>query len=325
MKPFKTYNEQIITLRSRGVKFGNGHKRERKIAKRILIEENYYSLINGYKNLFLASTIPDRYKTDTNFFEIYALYNFDRNLRNILLKKILKVENKLKSVIAYVFSEKYGNDYLNIKNYDVKLKTDPLYPINNKKIEKNDKKLNETCKLINYLTNSISINVLSKSYLKHSLLEHEGVPLWVLVNVLTMGTISKFYKNMKEKDRVVVSKAFNVLESHLEKYIYLITLFRNICAHEERCYSEKVKGNINNTVHHARLNLATNNTGDYLQGKNDVFALLITMKVLLSRKDYNILKEKLNKLILELQSELNTISINDVLYKMGFPQNWKIL
>lgn len=325
MKPFKTYNDQIRTLRGRGVKIGNGNKKDKRIAKKILIEENYYSLINGYKDLFLLSINPEKYKRNTNFFEIYALYNFDRNLRNIFLKKILKVENKLKSVIAYTFANKYGNDYLNIKNYDVILKTDTAYPTTSDNIEKNNEKLNEVCKLINFLTKSLSDNVLKKQYLNHSLLEHEGVPMWVLVNILTMGTISKFYMYMKKSDRIEVSKYFNVLESHLGKYIYLINLFRNICAHEERCYSERVRGNINNTIHHRRLKLKQDKQRNYLQGKKDVFALLITMKELLSKKDYNILKLKLDKIILELQSKLNTISINDVLYKMGFPSNWKDL
>lgn len=328
VKPFKSYNEQIKTLEGRGVNIGRGSKTKRRKVKKILIEENYYSLINGYKDLFLASTNPEKYKKDTDFFEIYALYNFDRNLRNILLKKILKIENKLKAVIAYTFSKEYGNDYLNIKNYDVKFKKDPTFPTKYKGsggIEENNKKLDATCSLINYLTRAISDNVLKKQYLDHSLFEHESVPLWVLVNILTMGTISKFYKQMKKTDRINVSKNFNLLEETLGKYIYLITLFRNICAHEERCYSEKVRAQIADSSHHVRLNLLKNTTGNYLQGKNDIFALLITMRELLSKKDYTILIRKLDEIVIELNSELKTISISDVLDKMGFPANWKDL
>jgi abortive infection bacteriophage resistance protein len=61
---------------------------------RILERENYYNVINGYKELFLASkataTADEAYKTGTTFDEVYALYNFDRELRNIYLKYLLK-------------------------------------------------------------------------------------------------------------------------------------------------------------------------------------------------------------------------------------------
>lgn len=71
---------------------------------RILERENYYNVINGYKELFLASkataTTDEVYKTGTTFDEVYALYNFDRELRNIYLKYLLKLENTFKTVIA---------------------------------------------------------------------------------------------------------------------------------------------------------------------------------------------------------------------------------
>lgn len=46
---------------------------------RILECENYYNVINGYKELFLASkataTADEVYKSGTTFDEIYALYS----------------------------------------------------------------------------------------------------------------------------------------------------------------------------------------------------------------------------------------------------------
>ena len=81
---------------------------------RILERENYYNIINGYKELFLASTATattdEVYKPGTTFDEVYALYNFDRELRNIYLKYLLKLENAFKTVISHEFSAKYGHD-----------------------------------------------------------------------------------------------------------------------------------------------------------------------------------------------------------------------
>ena len=48
MKEFKTYEEQIELLKTRGLKFENEEYDLNKLQ-----EDNYYSIINGYKDLFL--------------------------------------------------------------------------------------------------------------------------------------------------------------------------------------------------------------------------------------------------------------------------------
>lgn len=72
--------------------------------------ENYYNLINGYKELFLDKTTSkdqgDVYLPGAKFEEIYALYLFDRELINLYIRYILEIENNIKSVLARVFSKK---------------------------------------------------------------------------------------------------------------------------------------------------------------------------------------------------------------------------
>ena len=96
MKEFKTYRQLLQILRGRGLEIKKGFQGSR--AMRILESENYYNVINGYKEFFLASkatpTTTETYITGTSFDEIYALYSFDRNIRNIYLRFLLKAENK---------------------------------------------------------------------------------------------------------------------------------------------------------------------------------------------------------------------------------------
>lgn len=97
-KSYKSYRQQLTILRSRGMIIGKGSQGAR--VMRILERENYYNIINGYKDLFLASkstaNTDEVYKTGTTFNEVYALYNFDRELRNIYLKYLLKLEDGVK-------------------------------------------------------------------------------------------------------------------------------------------------------------------------------------------------------------------------------------
>ncbi|MBO5093900.1 MAG: Abi family protein, partial [Lachnospiraceae bacterium] len=89
-------------------------------AKKILEEIGYYSLIAGYKRLFLHSS-SKKYKYGVIFDEIVAFYHFDEQLRSLFLKYILQVERHLKSMISYYFCEKYGESqtaYLNPEHFD---------------------------------------------------------------------------------------------------------------------------------------------------------------------------------------------------------------
>ena len=53
-KEFKTIDEQIELLQSR-----NLHIENKNIARKILLNNNYYYLINGYKDVFLNKNSKD--------------------------------------------------------------------------------------------------------------------------------------------------------------------------------------------------------------------------------------------------------------------------
>ena len=83
---FKETQDQIIIQQGRGLQIVNNAA-----TQRIIEAENYYKLFNGYKEPFLDSTKSDEtYLPGTKFEEIYALYLFDRELRNIFIRYILE-------------------------------------------------------------------------------------------------------------------------------------------------------------------------------------------------------------------------------------------
>ena len=103
-KVYKSYRQQLRILRSRGMIIGKGSQGSR--VMRILERENYYNVINGYKEPFLSAqatpTSDEVYKPGTTFDEVYALYNFDRELRVIYLKYLLKIENTHRYLLQHV-------------------------------------------------------------------------------------------------------------------------------------------------------------------------------------------------------------------------------
>ena len=113
-KTFKTVSEQVEILKSKGLTINNEEE-----AKKILLRENYFFL-SGYRLLFMQSPSTKNFIPNTTFEELYALFQFDRHIRNIIFKNILIIENNIKSVTSYILSARYGireEDYLNYKNF----------------------------------------------------------------------------------------------------------------------------------------------------------------------------------------------------------------
>lgn len=316
MKIFKTYRQQLSILRNRGLvvpKTG--------IPMRILEDENYYKLINGYKDLFLNSNAStESFIQGTHFSEIKALYDFDRKLRLLFLSPILMIEAKLKSSIAYEFSKINGHD-----NYLKKSSFNDLKQTSAKQATLL-KRTQDISSLISHIQSDISDACLRKDYVKHYLQEYGYIPLWVLINSLSLGTVSKFYHLMKDAERVEVAKRFYIHNNELDQAIKILGAIRNITAHDERLYNVRLKNGyeIMDTSIHVHLNIQKVND-KFVCGKNDLFAVVIILKRLLSKKDFLRFHRQLKTEIDLVLNQLPTITHYDFHQKLGFPLNWNLI
>lgn len=304
-KSFKTYEEQLDLLEKRGVDFSPRHERTK--AKLILQRESYYKLINGYKDPFLMpKEAEDKYIGGTSIGEIFALYCFDRELREIFLRYILYVETNIKALISYRFSEEYGHEnFLRYNNFNT-----------------SSKHANQNISsLLADIQRQISSNT-SDPCIKHYLQSYGYIPLWVLNNILTFGTTSKFFSLMKENDRKSISKIFKVLDNHLENYLFYLSIVRNFSAHGNRLYCLRTTRPLVDTNIHKNLTIEINQ-GEYVHGKRDLFAAVIALRYLISEKSFNRFISELSKSINGLSEALNVIGIETILCSMGFPHNWE--
>ena len=111
-KIFKTYVEQLGILKERGIDLPADSNNEKESID-ILQKNNYYSVVNGYKDPFLVSSSQETFRPGTTLKDLYFLFEFDCAIRMTYLKFILEIEHQVKSVIAYEFSKLYGyKDYL---------------------------------------------------------------------------------------------------------------------------------------------------------------------------------------------------------------------
>lgn len=312
MRGFKTFEEQVEILKERNLIIED----EEKVIQ-ILASENYYNIINGYKYPFIdkKSSVESFIKGCT-FEEIYALYDFDRNLRNILFKSILQIENVLRTQIAYVFS-KYHDSTSNLCYSDF----ETLLNVGD------EKPLTERATNIYYLLSKIqqdiSNSIKYKSYIKHYVFDYGYIPMWVLVNAIPLNRLSSFFRYMNQSERIEVSQYWGIMEKDLRQYIALLAVFRNLCAHDERLYCTREIVKIPDNEIHIILNIPKDRSGNFSKGKCDLFALMIIFKKLLKKEEFTNLYNKVNGRIISLETKLKCIEIKLILELMGFPENWK--
>lgn len=302
IKTFKTLDEQIEILKSKGLVVD-----DLDYTRDILLRENYF-FISGYRHLFMKSKKDRMFIDGTNFRELYAMFCFDRQIRNIIFKNILIIENNTKSIFSYELSMRYG---IKEKNY--------LNPANFNRSSDKVKQVND---LLKKMKRQIRVNGGQHTATTHYMSNYGYVPLWILVKVLSFGIVSELYTILKPEDQETIAQIYGISSNDLLVYLPILANFRNLCAHEDILYDHKTHKIIGNTKYHEYLNIPKLD-GEYIYGKEDLFALIIILKFMLRKEDFVLMMNELAYEIDILEGKLNSISINKVLDAIGFPVNYK--
>ena len=286
MKEYKSNEELLNHLLSKGVKV-----KYKKKALEQFEKYTYYSIVNTYKEVFKEN---DRYIDGVTFEEIFALYEFDKNLKIIFLEYSLEIEIVIKSLIANTISEKYGvKDYLKEQNFD----------------ESTD--INSIKKFLYNIDEEIQKNYEKHSAITHYQKQYGFIPPFVLTKILTLGQISRYYGLLKQEDRQKISKYFKISDKILKQILVNVTLVRNFSAHNNRLYTMHSKFYISFNKIDKSYNASDKSTNLYM--------IMKCMEFLLDDKTKKEFNKQVNKEIKKLRRKLKCISIKKILNIMGFP------
>ena len=297
---FFSFNEQVSLIIEKGIEI-----KDKDYAKEMLQQIGYFPVIGGYKHLFKIPT-TNKYKAGTTIEEIICLYKFDTDLRELFFKYLLEIERYMRSLMSYYFTQYYGvsqKQYLDIKNY-------------------NDTKRNHATILKLIATLKRAITTTDYTYINYYRKTYRNIPLWVLINILTFGNISKMFQVLPQSLKSQVSKNFRQLnQRQMDQFLSVLTKYRNVCAHGERLFTYKTTDSIADTPLHKKLSLPYSGN-QYIKGKQDLFAVVIAFKYLLPENDFIEFKRKLTKEINRANKEIKHITETELLDAMGFPENW---
>lgn len=258
-------------MKHRGLRFNDEEN-----AKKVLRDVPYYSLINGYKNLFLISKSDDRFSELASFELFYYAYILDINLNNIILKYLLMVEKSFKAKIAYTVAKHFGElnqDYLIVENYSNRYK-------------KREDIVNKLKEAINKCRNYTPT---------YHYKEKKGyVPPWILTNDIMFGLARQWYSILPsaQKEDIaneIISPNLTTLplqkkQKFLSDTTKILNDFRNDVAHGTRtfnfeCKDREIAYNFYREAHNAVSRKEYNSLG---LGKNDLFSVLFSITLLLN-------------------------------------------
>lgn len=271
--------DQVENLKSLGLII-----RDEKYAKKILNDISYFRVIKAFSLGFKDKN--SNYNPNVTFEQIIDLYKFNAKFRQQLFNLIEIIEVNLRCRIANYFSIQYG--VLGYKNRD-----------NFVNKSYHEQFLKEIEDEINRNSKAPFVRNFRENY------ESGDLPLYALVEVFSFGTLSKFYKNMQNKDKKAVAKSFNIGYTYFESWIESIAYVRNICAHYGRLYNSKL----------SKTPTLYKEYSDAGIGNNRIFGVLLCMKNIFREDEHwDRFVNKLKKLIKENKS----LDIK----MMGFPENW---
>ena len=279
LQPSMTVDEQIANLREKGMIV-----EDEGFAKAFLNDVSYFRLIKAYS--LGHKTRNGDYNKNVRFEDVVSLYLFNSNLRQEIFLQIEKVEVNLRCRLSNYFCDKYSIlGYEDVSNF--------VSAVHHSELLEDIKR--ETARNI-------------KSPFVHNYLNHyeDGkMPLYALIELFSFGTLSKFYKNMKNEDKKAVALMFGVGYTYFESWIESLAHVRNICAHYGRLYNAKLT---------KTPRLYKQYTAKKISNFR-VFATLLILKNLLpSDRHWHDFVQVIEVLI-EKYPCVN-------LYNIGFPQEW---
>lgn len=207
-------------------------------------------------------------------------------MRELLFSAITRAEAALKAVCAHEFTRLHPdevNPYLNPDYYDSRRRPSAVVLI--------DKVFKRILELDGNPRNRGDYG--GKAYIRHCMEDHNGqVPLWVLANDLSFGQTVWFFQVQSPAVRLAVAESFTGLyaDTHdgprritikrLDSIFNRLVFYRNLCAHDERCYCARYDGRANENVYQAIGDLG------YLLDKDDYLELFGRFSALVARATF---------------------------------------
>lgn len=213
-KPALTYADQLKLLSSRKLDCGDPER-----ALEWLQRIGYYRL-SAYFIPFRDPATHD-FRPYVKLDHIIELYKFDGGLRLLTLQAMDRIEVAIRAVITYELAHALGPfGYADPTNFDPTF--DHLAFI--RMVNREENRSSET------FVGHYRTKYTSEPYL----------PVWMATELISFGSISRVYANLRLKLRKRIARRFNQPAPVFLSWLHALTAIRNVCAHHSRLWNKEL-------------------------------------------------------------------------------------
>lgn len=233
VKPYLTYDQQVNLLVSRGMAVP-----DREAAIDALRRIGYYRL-SAYTYVFRPPAMDgepsrrsDSFVEGTAFDHALGLHDFDDRLRSVLLTGLQQLEVALRTRVGHELGYKDPLAHLDPCHLD-ESRCDA--PAERPRVPGDTAYEDWRSRFDDQVSDAVK----TEDFAKHHLLNYDGqMPVWVAVEVMTFGTLTRLYGLLQTAEARAVARSFSVGYRDLFlAWLRSLNILRNQCAHNARIWN----------------------------------------------------------------------------------------
>lgn len=217
VKPPLSIQDQLEQLQKRGLSIGDAVN-----ADRYLRRVGYYRLMGYLYTQRMGES--DNFREGATFEEAVSLYEFDRGLRDLVMEAVGHIEVATRTVLTYHFAHAYGPfGHLEARNLDF---------ARTEHVEWLESVLKEV---------SRSKETFIRHYKdKYTRPAFPKVPIWMATEVMSLGSLSRFYKALHTKEQKAVAREVQMAPPVMANWLHVTSVARNVVAHHGRLWNKEL-------------------------------------------------------------------------------------
>lgn len=218
-KPALSYAQQVAQLVARGMVVPDPAA-----AEAFLSKTNYYRL-SAYWYPFRVrdadGTVQDHFEPGTHFEDAVELYEFDRELRLLVLDALERVEVAIRTSVTHRLGMVHG-----CFGHEASANFHPHFDHG------------DWIGKLRGETQRSSDDFVQHFKSRYS--EYPALPIWMCTEVMSLGALSLLYKGMQNSDKLAVAGNFGLHHKRLQDWLHVLTYVRNVCAHHSRLWNREL-------------------------------------------------------------------------------------
>lgn len=276
------------------------------------LSHNSYFRFKHYSYSFKNYGADGKYLPGITFEQIADLYLFDRKLRMLVFAALENIEIAVKTQLTNIMSTVHGPHWYVDPGHFISEQERKHLMGSMKRVEDMPTVFDHTS-FLEYIQNYMQDPI--EPFLKAYKATYDPLcpPSWIMVEIITFGTLSILYENLKPgNEKTAIHEHFGLTKKHLISWLHCFSFIRNKCAHHARLIYAKINFAPAMPQHRSR---------QFLMEADDVnnaslYAVLCCIQFVLNTcNNKSLFKEQLFSLI----EAYPMIDYN----RLGFTKRWK--